>query len=85
MIIMVDDNITTMFGIDVMEGDVIGFEKTVAKNSVIIYGEVVSLNSEDRTITISTRGYKGNPSIDKKKFKETYVVPGKKAIMMKTK
>lgn len=79
------DNITTMFGIDIMEGDLIGFEKTVAKNPVIIYGEVVSLNTEDRTITIKTCGYKGNPDIDKKKFKETYVVPEKKAIMMKIK
>lgn len=72
----------SMFGIDIIEGDLIGFDKTVAKNKVLIYGEVIKLNGEDRTITIQTMGYKGNPDIDKKKFKETYIVPEKKAISM---
>lgn len=72
----------SMFGIDIIEGDLIGFDKTIAKNKVLIYGEVIKLNSEDRTITIQTMGYKGNPDIDKKKFKEIYVIPEKKAISM---
>lgn len=72
----------SMFGNGIIEGDLIGFDKTVAKNKVLIYGEVIKLNFDDRTVTIQTIGYKGNPDIDKKKFKETYVVPEKKAISM---
>lgn len=72
----------SMFGQEISIGDFIGFDKTVAKNKVMIYGEVISFNKEDRTITIKTHGYKGNPDIDKKKFKESYVVPEKKAISL---
>ena len=72
----------SMFGNDIIEGDLIGFDKTVAKNKVLIYGEVIKLNFDDRTVTIQTIGYKGNPDIDKKKFKEIYVVPEKKSISM---
>lgn len=71
----------SMFGQEISIDDFIGFDKTVAKNKVMIYGKVVSLNEEDRTITIKTHGYKGNPDIDKK-FKESYVVPEKKAISL---
>lgn len=72
----------SIFGQEIFIGNYIGFDKTVAKNKVMIYGEVVSLNDENRTITIKTHGYKGNPDIDKKKFKESYDVPEKKAISL---
>lgn len=75
--------IVTDFGIPVGIGNLVGFEKTVDKNKVFIFGRITDID-DDNKVTVATNGYKGNPDIDKKKFKKTYVVPERKVIAMET-
>jgi len=72
-----------IFGNTIEVGNLAGTEKTVSKNRVLIYGEVVFID-EDANVTIKTRGYKGNPDI-KDKIKETYIIKERNVIKMQVK
>lgn len=77
------NRVIDILGNTIEVGNLAGTWKSVAKNRVLIYGEVVSID-EDANVTIKTRGYKGNPDI-KDKIKETYVIKEKNVIKMQVK
>lgn len=72
-----------IFGNTVEVGNLAGTWKSIAKNKVLVYGKVVSIDS-DANVTIKTRGYNGNPDI-KSKIKETYIIKEKNLLKMKVK
>lgn len=72
-----------ILGNTVEVGNLAGTWKSVAKNKILIYGKVVSIDS-NANVTIETRGYKGNPDI-KDKIKKTYVIKEKNILKMTVK
>lgn len=72
-----------ILGNTVEVGNLAGTWKIVAKNKVLIYGKVTSID-EDANATIDTYGYKGNPDV-KDKIKKTYVIKERNVIKMQVK